>query len=396
MPGGADAEARVGGPATRARVMSWVTALLAVGLLGASAGHVRADDGSRTTYGAPSTRCTVTDPRLDQVSGMAASRGALYVVNDTAPVTVWQLDGRCRAVRQTILTLPTAHDPRATLRASGTKAVDLEDIGLTADGALWLADTGGNTSSRNAVSLYRWVPGRTLDSARAGQPVTRDNPIPTVNAVSRYDLRYPDGARDVEALLVTLTGQVVLVTKVRTGVAGIYAADLPLEPTSTLRRVGTLDLRPLLPGRTGDALAVTGGAVSPDGVRFVLRTPGAALEWDAPDGDVARALRTGVPRQMALGRAPQGEAITYTDDGTALLTAGEQVPSPLGQVAITRTPGPAPVFGPVVPPAVLAGAGASVLLTAGLGLLAWRRRTPPPPAAPVETEQRELAEAIAR
>jgi len=367
-------------PATRRAAL--VGTALIVGLLGTGSGVHATDTGPDSTYGSPSTRCTVTDPRLDQISGMVASRGALYVVNDTAPVTVWQLDRRCRAVRQTILTLPRAHDPRATLRSSGEKAVDLEDMGVAADGALWLADTGGNTDSRSAVSLYRWVPGRTLDSARAGRPVTRDDPIPAVNAVSRYDLRYPDGPADVEALLVTLTGQIVLVSKARTGVATVYQADTPLKPVTTLHRVGTLDLRPWLPRRTGGALAVTGGAVSPDGVRFVLRTPGAALEWDAPDGDVVAALRTGVPRKLALGRSRQGEAITYSTDGSALLTGGEQLPSAIGQVAIRRTPGAAPVFGPVVPPAVLAGAAASVLLVAGLGRLAWRRRTAPPPLAP--------------
>ncbi|MFG1921138.1 hypothetical protein [Cryptosporangium sp. NPDC048952] len=362
-----------------------VSAMLAIGLSGT--GIAYADAGARTTYGAPSTRCTVTDPRLDQISGMAATRGALYVVNDTAPVTVWQLDARCRAIRQTILTLPTAHDPRATLRSSGEKAVDLEDVGVAADGALWLADTGGNTSSRTAASLYRWVPGRTLDSARAGVPVTRDNPIPQVNAVSRYDLRYPDGPQDIEAVLPTLTGRIVLVSKVLNGVAAVYETSVPLRSVSTPRRVGTLDLRPWLPGR---ALSVTGGAVSPDGVRFVLRTPGAALEWDAPDGDVAGALSSGVPRRVELPKAPQGEAITYTDDGSALLTGGEQLPATIGQVSITRTPAPAVAFGPVFPPAVLAGAGASALLVVGLGVLAWRRRRTPEPE-PEITEERELA-----
>lgn len=372
------------GPARRRAAL--VTAVLALGLTGA--GSAAADTGPQTAYGAPDTFCTVTDPRLDQISGMAASRGALYVVNDTAPVTVWQLDRQCRAVRQTILTLPAAHDPQATLRSKGEKAVDLEDVGVAADGALWLADTGGNTSSRRAVSLYRWVPGRTLDSARAGQPVTRDNPVPTVNAVSRYDLRYPDGPQDVEAVLPTLTGQIVLVSKVRNGVAAVYETDLPLRPVSTLRPLGSLDLRPWLPGRTGGALAVTGGAVSPDGVRFVLRTPGAALEWDAPDGDVGRALSTGVPRRIELLKSAQGEAITYTDDGSALLTGGEQLPAPVGRVSITRTVGQAPVFGPVVPPAVLAGAGVSALLLAALGALAWRRRAAPEPL-PVPVADRE-------
>lgn len=386
----------MGGPARRsAAPVATAVAVLAIGFVGADQGAQAGNAGPTTTYSVPSTRCAVTDPRLDQISGMAASRGALYVVNDTAPVTVWQLDERCRAIRQTILTLPDAHDSRAAPRPSGGKAVDLEDAGVSADGALWLADTGGNTSARRVVSLYRWVPGRTLDSARAGQPVTRDNPIPAVNAVSRYDLRYPDGPPDVEAVLVTLTGRIVLVSKVRSGIAAIYETEVPLTAVSTLRRVGTLDLRPWLPGRSGGALTVTGGAVSPDGVRFALRTPGAALEWDAPDGDVVRALRVGVPRRLALGKSSQGEAITYTDDGSALLSGSEQLPAPIGLVSITRTPGAAPEFGPVFPPAVLAGAGTSLLLMIGLGALARRRRTPPP-APPLIDVERGLAEAVTR
>ncbi|MFI5955350.1 hypothetical protein [Cryptosporangium sp. NPDC051539] len=375
------------------RLTSFATAALVAVM--ASPAHAAGTD-PRTSYAPPSTRCTVTDPRLDQISGMAADRGALYVVNDTAPVTVWQVDalnGRCRAVRQTILTLPRAHDPAAALRGSGERSVDIEDVGVAADGALWLADTGGNTSPRPAVSLYRWVPGRTLDSARAGIPVTRQNPVPAVNAVSRYDLRYPDGTHDVEALLVTLAGQIVLVGKTSSGVAPVYQAQLPLEPVTTLRRAGSLDLRPLLPGRPAVALAITGGAVSPDGVHFALRTHGAALEWDAPDGDVVRALRNGVPRRFALDRAPQGEAITYTDDGSALLTAGEQIPSPLGEVTVTRRPGVAPVFGPVFPPLVLAGVGVGALLMLGIAALARRRRSRPAPA-PATVPERVLEEAV--
>lgn len=356
-----------------------VLALLVLALVWlASPGPARAEEsapGAAVRYGTPATLCSVTDPRLDQISGMATSRGALYVVNDTSPVTVWRLDGACRVTQRTQLRIPAARDPRATLRSFGPKAVDVEDLGATADGALWLADTGGNTGRRAVVSLYRWVPPGALDAALAGQVRKRDAPV--ANPVTRYDLRYPDGPHDVEALLVSLTGQAVLITKVRTGVAGVYAASLPLQPVSTLRRVGTLDLRPWLPGRPVPALAVTGGSVAQDGVHFIVRTRASALEWDAPDGDVVRALSTGVPRAVRLETTPQGEAITYTEGSHTLLTEGEQLPAALDAVPVVREPGPALVTGPVFPSEVLVGAAASLALTIGVGVLAWRRRGVP-------------------
>lgn len=364
------------------RGLSWGTAsltLAALGVLGAGHAGVRAESGAhgqaRVQYAAPTTLCSVTDPRLASISGMAASRGALYVANDTAPVTVYRLDDRCQVATRTVLTLPAAHDPVAALHSTGAKAIDVEDLAVDAEGALWLGDVGGNTAPRTVVSLYRWVPGTLQDAATSGEVLPRSQAKRrAVNRVTRYDLRYPDGAHDVEALLVSLTGEVVLVTKVDTGVAGIYAADLPLRPASSVRRVGTLDLRPWLPGQLAAGLAVTGGAVAPDGVHFVLRTHGAALEWDAPDGDIVTALVAGVPRPLPLGTASQGEAITYAEDRSALLTEGEQLPAPLGSVALHREPGYAPPAGPVFPPVVLAGAGATGLLGVFVGGLAWRRR----------------------
>jgi hypothetical protein len=348
--------------------------VVGIGLLG-SADTGQAHARVRVRHAAPTTVCSVTDPRLTSISGMAASRGALYVVNDTSPVTVYRLGNRCQVVAATTLTIPAAHDPQATLRTSGDKEVDLEDVASGADGALWLGDIGGNTRVRSVISLYRWVPGTIQDAATAGEVVTRTEArIRRPNRVTRYDLRYPDGAHDAETLLVSLTGQVVVVTKSATGVAGIYAADLPLAPVVTLRRVGSLDLRGWLPGRSLSALAVTGGAVAPDGVHLALRTHGQALEWDAPDGDVVTALTTGVPRLIALGKAPQGEAIAYAESRPELLTEGEQLPAPLGSIALYREATAAPSAGPVFPPVVLAGAAAAGLLCIAIGTLAWRRR----------------------
>ncbi len=57
---------------------------------------------------------------------------------------------------------------------------------------------------------------------------------------------------------------------------------------------------------------ITGAAVSPDRSRVVLRTYAEAYEWDVTDGDVVKAITSGVPRVTPLPDEPQGEAIAYT------------------------------------------------------------------------------------
>jgi hypothetical protein len=62
---------------------------------------------------------------------------------------------------------------------------------------------------------------------------------------------------------------------------------------------------------------ITDGAVSPDGSRFVLR--------DYVDAYVYSGLPPGRdPRTVYLPFQPQGEAITWTSDGSALLVASER------------------------------------------------------------------------
>jgi hypothetical protein len=73
---------------------------------------------------------------------------------------------------------------------------------------------------------------------------------------------------------------------------------------------------------------ITGGAVSPDGRWVVLRTYADAFEFDVPGGDLVRAVTSGTPRAMPLPDEPQGESITYSPDGTALLTVSEATDQP--------------------------------------------------------------------
>jgi hypothetical protein len=236
---------------------------------------------------------------LREISGMATVGRALYVINDKAPPLIFRLDASCRVVGTINL---------------GLGVRDTEDLAATRDGALWVGDIGGNNLRRTSVRVFRRL--------RSG-------------LVQSFQLHYPDGAHDAEAMLISRTGQLLVVTKRPDGRSGVYAATFPLKGVSSLRLVARLDVASLRPRRRG-SLCVTGASVAPSGNHFVLRTYTHAYEWDAPDGDLIRALRGRAPRAIPLASTRQGEAITYAGHDGSLLTASEKLPAPVHVVSIRR------------------------------------------------------------
>ena len=309
--------------------------------------------------------CTVTDPRLNELSGMVRQPKGFAVIDDGSDLAShWQifyLDDRCRVTR----TVQYPSRPR-----------DTEDLALGRDGTLWVADIGDNNETRSTVALWRLASG-------AHTPVL-------------YRLRYPDRAHDAEALVLTGDGTPVIVTK-DVGEAVLYQPAGALQPGGTvpLRRVGVFDL-PLSgtsnPFSFAGHMVVTGGANSPDGTRVVLRTYADAFEFQVTGGDVVRAITTGTPRVIPLPDEPQGESVAYDHDGASLLTISEQdgaakpkilrypraAPSPAAPVAprgsaTGQRSGHAPTTGPTVAdqrplPGMTTAGAIGVLSLAGLGL----------------------------
>lgn len=74
-------------------------------------------------------------------------------------------------------------------------------------------------------------------------------------------------------------------------------------------------------------LSATGGEVSRDGKRLVVRTYVEAFQWDISQGLVAGLKKT--PVRIPLPRTKQGEAIAYAGDDVSLVTTTEQLPSPV-------------------------------------------------------------------
>ncbi|WP_320069103.1 hypothetical protein [Micromonospora sp. RTGN7] len=261
--------------------------------------------------------CQIRDARLNEISGLVATDEGFVVVNDGADEEsrrrIFLLDADCAVVR----TVRYPSRPR-----------DTEDLGVGADGTIWVADIGDNDRSRSTVALWRLAPG-------AARPVL-------------HRVAYPDGPHNAEALLVAGDGPPVIVTK-QGGTAGLYRPAAPLRPGATvpLARVGQVRL-PSTTTRNPFSFVgrgvVTGGATAPDGRRVVLRTYADAFEFDVTGGDMVEALTTGTPRVVALPNEPQGESIAYSPDGRSLLTVSETANEPPGtrptilRYALTPTP----------------------------------------------------------
>jgi hypothetical protein len=248
--------------------------------------------------------CNLRDPRIGESSGLVTSSQSddvLYTHNDSGDVArFFAIDRSCRTL--------------ATVLLTGVQARDWEDISRGPGPTLWLADIGDNSATRDRGILVHRVP----------------EPAPSVRGTVRlrptsYRLTYPDGPHDAEALVVDpSTGQLLIVTK---GFGGgeVYAAG-PLRAgvPNVLRRVGRVPV-----------LEVTGGDVSPDGSRLVLRNYVAAYEWDVHGNDLVAALKRD-PARIPLPGAPQGEGISYTRDGQGLVVSSEGSGAPVQE--LRRTP----------------------------------------------------------
>ncbi|MFG2892039.1 hypothetical protein [Streptomyces sp. NPDC048248] len=230
---------------------------------------------------------TLTDPRITESSGLAASRvhpGVYWTHNDSddGPF-VYAVDGASGKTLATI-TLRGVGDPR-----------DVEAISVGADGNVYVGDVGDNLGgSWNHVWIYRFPEPKQLRSA-------------TVTA-AQFTVKYADGPRDAEALMVhPKTGRVYLASKKEGGGGALYEgpAHLTTSGTNTFRKVAPIDLW------------VTDGAFSPDGTRLVMRSYFGARIYRWQDGRPKDIGSVGVPIQQ------QGESVTFTADGRTLMYGSE-------------------------------------------------------------------------
>jgi hypothetical protein len=256
---------------------------------------------------APGVDRPVTDARIAESSGLAVSPahpGMLWTHDDSGnPPLLFALTRTGRV--------------GAAVRVTGVPDVEWEALAAFRDAngrpMLAVGDIGDNLGGRPSVEI----------DVVAEPAQLRDAPVaPSL----RLRLRYPDGPRDAETLLVdSVRGRMFLVSKglLSSGVyavpAGAWDGRVPVRPqvrSAELVRVGTVPL-----------VLVTDGAVAPSGT-VLLRTYGelAVLDPLPLDGGT----RVLSPRATAvLPSQPQGEGLALAPDGRSALLSSEGAGEPV-------------------------------------------------------------------
>jgi hypothetical protein len=265
-------------------------ALLATGPAALAASSADSDDSDESGF-------TLKDPRITESSGLAASRahpGVYWTHNDQDEPRVFAVDSKTGETVATI-TLTGVGKPR-----------DMEAISIGADGNVYVGDIGDNLNgSWSHVWIYRFPEPKVLKNA-------------TVKA-TQFTVKYADGARNAEALMVhPTTGRVYIASKNEDG-GGLYEgpAKLSTAGTNVFRRIGEVPW-------------VTDGAFSPDGKELVLRSYFSARGYAWANGKLGADHRVTAPLQG------QSEAVTYTADGKALMFGSEGEQSEVERVALGK------------------------------------------------------------
>ncbi len=237
----------------------------------------------------------IQDPAIIESSGLAASilhPGIVWTVNDSGDEPrLYAVDGSGATVAVLTVADVDARDWEALAAVRGPDGVS----------TLWVGDIGDNTSSWDSVRILRIPEPQSLSSA-------------TVTAQS-YDLVYEDGPADAEALLADPASDQLYVATKRASSPGLYALPTTLSQagSNTLTRV-----REVPP-------VVTDGAWNPVDGRFAL--VGYVYAWVYADLEAE-------PERIVLPARPQGETVTWTPDGGALLVGSEGVGSTIWRVDV--------------------------------------------------------------
>jgi len=242
---------------------------------------------------------------LNESSGVAVSRarpGVLWTHNDSGD-------------RALIYATNLQGADLGRFRVRGADSEDWEDIALGPcpdDGhenaCLYIADTGDNEGNRKRGVIYI-VPEPEASLETSGTEARTER-------AHELRVRYPDEPRNVEALAVMPNGDVLLITKGSRGPVLLFT--IPARKTDERSvRLNAVDTLPIYPSRQPGDL-VTAAAVSPSGLRLVVRTY-LNLYFFELDGDGSWRL-DGRPCGVGL-RQPQGEAVDFIDEVSVVLTS---------------------------------------------------------------------------
>ncbi|WP_162344158.1 hypothetical protein [Cyclobacterium salsum] len=235
---------------------------------------------------------------MDETSGMAVSRRfpeLIYVHNDS--------DGSPE-----IYVLDTLGKYKGKIRLEGVVNRDWEDLAMgpgpkEEESYLYIGDIGDNFGKYEELIIYRI-------------PEPREFSAESTVVPEKIMLRYPDGAKDSETLLIDpISGDLFVLTKrdARNTLYKASATDLSDGDTVVLEKVMELPI-----------MLSVGGDISQDGLQVAIKNYWVVYYWERAPGMSLEECLMQKPKLLPYDPEPQGEALAFSPDGKSYFTLSEK------------------------------------------------------------------------
>lgn len=180
---------------------------------------------------------------------------------------------------------------------------------------VYMGDIGDNYSIRKYISVYRieektsWLKDSTSKTDAAS-----------------IHLKYPDGAKDAETLMIDPIGKLIYIVSKRQDSVGVYTTPLNFKPNDTL--VLTKRCKLFFSGYKLFKW-ITAGDISKDGQQILIKSYTKVYYWKRNNNEPIWKTLLNKPQILKYTQEKQGEAIGFTPDGKGYYTTSEGVYSPI-------------------------------------------------------------------
>ncbi len=258
----------------------------------------QADDSVQDRFGLGENVAILSTYDLVEASGMVASmahKDRYWVINDSGnPAKVYLIDKKANIIRDYWI--------------NGAINLDWEDIAIYTDkssgaGKVAIADIGDNFAIRDHIRLYIFDEAETVHSSDT-----------TISKVEMLMLKYEDGPRDAEALIIDpLTSEIFIITKREPNVR-LYSAPLDFS-ADTIQ----LKLETTLP-----FFLITAADITIDGTEILMKDYNAIYYWQRTPGETIPQTLLKPHELLPYIPEPQGESIAWELNGNGFYTLSER------------------------------------------------------------------------
>lgn len=261
----------------------------------------------------------VENPGLSEASGLAASRlnpGYFWSHNDSGnPNVLFYFDDKGKGLR--------------TFELAGTQNRDWEDMAIVgeSDGSatVYVADFGDNNAAYTDYTIY-WFK----------EPVVNSGTSSIISKVNFLKFKLPDGARDMECLLMDQKSKDIFIVSKRENNKRLYKIPASsIIPSASVQAEFVQELTfstPIISDpRVISVNYITGGAVSADNSEILIKNYFEMYYWKRSSGESIPSALKRPPVKVTYaginsdgtGQEIQGEAVSFASDGSGFYTLGE-------------------------------------------------------------------------